>query len=101
MTEISNFTMIQSNNAFNYIQNMEKSQQELKNLNYQLTAKNDDFDLNIFEFNNIKADADNTKAKSTKLSDEIRGKESMKLTLEVNILVFICLLTLLGLFCKF
>lgn len=101
MTEISKFTMVQSSNAYNYIQKMEKSQTELKNLNYRLTDKNDDFDLNIFEFDNIKADAEKTKSKSTKLEDEIRGKNSMKYTLEINILVFICLLTVCGLICKF
>lgn len=79
---------------------MEKSQQELNNLKYELTSRKNDFDLKIFEFNNIKTDAEKTKDKSTKLQDEIRGKESMKFTLEVNILVFISVLTLLGLFCK-
>jgi len=92
--------MIQSNNAYSYIENMTKSEQELKKLNYQMSSKNEDFDTNIFEFGNIKTDANKAKEQSTKLADEIRGKISMKFILEINVLVFISLLTLIGLFCK-
>lgn len=80
---------------------MEKSDQELKNLNYKLSYKNDDYDINIFEFDKIKTDAEKTKLGTNKLAEEIRGKQSMKFTLEVNILVFLSVLTLIGLICKF
>ena len=79
---------------------METSQKALGNLNYTLQTVNEDYDPKIYELNNIKTDADNTKGNSTKLETEIRNKENMKYVLEINILVFLSVLTLIGLIGK-
>lgn len=79
---------------------METSQKALVNLNYTLQTVHEDYDPKVYEFNYIKTDADNTKGNSTKLETEIRNKENMKYFLEINILVFLSVLTLIGLIGK-
>lgn len=100
LTKTSDFIEAQAKNLYNYTVLMEKSQRELENLNYSLTTSNDDYSVKIYEFSSIKNDAESIKNTSSQLRDEIKSKENMKFTLELNIIVFISLLTIFGLICK-
>jgi len=79
---------------------MESSQLELENLDYRLNATNEDFTISISDFKDIINDTDKLKRQSTKLEEEIEGKVKMKFDLEINILVFVSVLTLIGLISK-
>lgn len=100
LTKTSDFIEAQANSAYNYTVLMEQSQRELENLNYNLTTSNDDYSIKIYEFNSIKSDAESIKKDSSQLRDEIKSKEKMKFTLELNIIVFVSLLSFIGLICK-
>ncbi len=74
---------------------------KLKELNYTFDTKSDNYVNSIFEFDKIKNDVENLKKKSYKLDKEINQNIEMKYTLEINVILFVSVLSLIGFLSNF
>lgn len=85
--------------ALNLTKQIDISLDELKKLNYTIQNSYDEFEYNVYNYDSIKSDLEKMSL-NKKIQEEFEEKEKMKYQLEINVLVFLSILTIIGIICK-